>query len=61
VAAEIRSLADAPSLPEAGDLEALIPPSLPAHTRRVEGTDLWIWYTSTADVLTLRALTTGPP
>ena len=61
IAATIRSLAGAAVLPEPGDLEGLIPPTLRAHVRRVPGTQLWLWYTETDEVVTLRALTAVRP
>ena len=61
VARVIRALAGARALPEPGDIEGLIPPSLPAFVRRVDGAALWLWYTASPDTLTLRALTGAPP
>jgi hypothetical protein len=48
-------------LPLDGDVDGLIPPSLPAYVHRVPGTALWLWYTATADTVTVRALTAAPP
>jgi len=59
--ATIRELARAPRLPLPGDIEGLIPPSLPACVRRVPGAALWLWYTASDTELTLRALTAAPP
>jgi hypothetical protein len=61
VAATIRALEHARTLPDADDVEALIPPVLRAYIRQVQGTSLWIWYTATDEAVTLRALTVGPP
>jgi hypothetical protein len=44
LAAAIRQLAAAPSLPEPGDYEALIPPVRKAWVRTVPGAGLWLFY-----------------
>ena len=61
VTATLRGLAEAPTLPEPRDAEALIPPVLSVHVRRVPGANLWIWYTADDATLTLHALTDAPP
>jgi hypothetical protein len=61
VAAAIRQLTAAPSLPLPGDVEALIPPTLVAHVHRVQGTGLWLWYIALDTELVLRALTNIAP
>ena len=48
-------------LPGPGDTEALMPPALVVHVRRVRGENLWVWYTATDQRLIVRTLTAQPP
>ena len=59
-------LAAADVLPEPGDVTTLAEPdergvAVLAHVRRVEGRNLWLWYTPRKGELLLVALTAAPP
>lgn len=57
----IASLGTDDSLPGAGDVFALVPPTGSAFVRRVPGRNLWLWYTVSGDVVIVIALTADPP
>ncbi|HHH31893.1 MAG TPA: hypothetical protein ENK57_26595 [Polyangiaceae bacterium] len=57
----MNAIAGAAMLPGPGDTEALMPPALVVHVRRVRGENLWVWYTATDQRLIVRTLTAQPP
>jgi hypothetical protein len=56
----VRALAEADILPEHGDLESLFHPSR-AFVRRVPKHNLWVWFRTDADHVTLLWITDEPP
>ncbi len=60
VAAVIRALSSAETLPEHGDFETEFKPGH-AFVRRVPKHNLWIWYRVDTDYVTLVSITDDPP
>jgi hypothetical protein len=67
LAATIRALCEAPSLPEPGDAMTLLDPdntrgvTVLVYVRRAHGHNLWVWYRDAGAILELVALTNEPP
>ncbi len=61
VAAVLRALTTAETLPGAGDVESAIPPVARAFTRRVPGENVWIWYVDHGAFVLVLLVTREPP
>lgn len=61
LAKAISALASADTVPAPGDYRAIIPPVMPIWAHRVVGSGLWLYYSCTADDLTVWGVVRYPP